>query len=337
MRLTMPVRSSWARLLLAAPMPGRWPAPNGAPPSPTRPPPPSPRRPAGRSPRLSRRRPLPHRRPGDLRGRGPGLGDHPDGLRLWCLFEVRRPGRSCGDLAATGWCWTGWRSAGSAPRCGGRPAGSRPCRWPGWAPTGTPSPSSCRAASTRPRPSSARSTCASSPRSGAAPPTWRWPATRRGGAGLRAPARGRLGDLDGQQRRQRRGPPGRPDPGPAGAAGLLGRRQGPVLRGQAAGRQPPARGLLAGRGQAPRPRLDGRAGRPGSSAGATRPPPRSRSTPAAAATTAGPTCRGWTAGRAGRCCRRRPGRPAPSAGSTPARCWWSRAAATGRSTCGWWT
>ena len=46
---------------------------------------------------------------------------------------------------------------------------------------------------------------------------------------------------------------------------------------------------------------------------------------------------GLDGGRAGRCCRRRPGRPAPSAGSTPARCWWSRAAATGRSTCGWWT
>ena len=116
----------------------------------------------------------------------------PDGLRLWCLFEVRRPGPFLWGPAATGWCWTGWRSAGSAPRCGGRPAGSTPCRWPGWAPTGTRSPSSCRAASTWPRPSSARSTCASSPRSGRLhlPGGGRPPV--RGGAGLRAPARGRL-------------------------------------------------------------------------------------------------------------------------------------------------
>ena len=72
-----------------------------------------------------------------------------------------------------------------------------------------------------------------------------------------------------------------------------------------------------------------------SSAAATRPPPSWPWTPAAAAATAGPTCQALTAGRAVPCCPRRPGRPAPSAGSTPAGCWSPRAAARGRSTCGW--
>ena len=130
---------------------------------------------------------------------------------------------------------------------------------------------------------------------------------------------------------------GRPDPGPAGAAGLLGRRQGPLLRRQAAGRRPPARGLLAGRAEAPGPGLDGRAGHPGR----RRPPRPGRhpdrrrhrqrlrrppGRPVGAGRRAGPAAAAVGVGR-----------PAPSAGSTPARCWWSRAAATGRSTCGWWT
>ena len=83
-------------------------------------------------------------------------------------------------------------------------------------------------------------------RSGAAPPTWRWPATCPGGAGLRAPARGRLeiwmasNAGSGAVRLV----------GPAGWARWPSRPAArPSLRGQAAGRQPPARGLLAGRAQ----------------------------------------------------------------------------------------
>ena len=91
MRLTMPVRSSWATCC-SPPWPcSRWPARTGRhPPQRARH---HRRRDAGGAlPEAVPATPPPHRRPGDLRGRGRAWATTPDGLRLWCLFEVRRPG-----------------------------------------------------------------------------------------------------------------------------------------------------------------------------------------------------------------------------------------------------
>ena len=147
MRLTMPVRSSWARLLLAAlavlavacsergaTLPNA-PATVAA-------------TAGGALPGAVPATPLPTAAPVTFVAEGRAWATTPDGLRLWCLFEVRRPGPFLwgprGDrvvldgLEVRGVGTPVWRPA--------RGIETVSLAWLGA--NGTPSPSSCRAAST---------------------------------------------------------------------------------------------------------------------------------------------------------------------------------------------
>src|SRR4029453_14841130 len=92
-RLTMPVRTSWARLLLAAlAVLGAACSERAATP-PTAPPPTGAATAGGALPEgCPGDAPSPTTAPVTFVAEGRAWATTPDGLRLWCLFEVRRPG-----------------------------------------------------------------------------------------------------------------------------------------------------------------------------------------------------------------------------------------------------
>ena len=138
----------------------------------------------------------------------------------------------------------------------------------------------------------------------AAPPTWRWPATSSGEALAFVLRREGASRSDAQRNAGSGAVRWSARPGPAGAAGLLGRRQGPVLRGQAADGSRRLEVFWPRRRLAPAWTGDGNLAVV------------SRRDPAATqiAVDTGSGCddrradlSGLDGGRAGRCCRRRPG------------------------------